>query len=116
MRKDVCAFFVSIGILGISALCAESVAKPQVVVSQRSLEAGDLSADDLSIAAKLSDQHRKMFTEKLTSEQRRQVAVAIDNGTSPDEAVQRLIEARERIQSAIVSNEEIAEGSEESVQ
>jgi hypothetical protein len=68
-----------------------------------------LSAEEISFAAKLNDQNRKAFSEKLSADQRRAVMVAGKNGANPDEAVQRMVASKEMKDSSVVVNEEDAE-------
>lgn len=65
-----------------------------------------LSADEQAFAAKLSDQNRKMFAEKLSVEQKRSVMVAVKNGANADEAVQKMIAAKEVKEASTVANVE----------
>lgn len=54
-----------------------------------------LSADEQAFAAKLNDQNRRTFSGKLTAEQRKAAMIAVKNGANADEAVQRMLAARE---------------------
>ena len=74
--------------------------KPQVVphdAVQKGLEAVviTLDAEEQAFVAKLSDQNRKIFSNRLNTDQRRSVLVAVENGTDPNEAVHRMIGAME---------------------
>lgn len=68
-----------------------------------------LSADEQAFAAKLTDGNRKSFTDKLSTDQRRAVMVAVKNGAAPDEAVQRMIAAKEIKETPAVANAEKAD-------
>ncbi len=46
-----------------------------------------LSADEQAFAAKLSDQARRAFADKLTTDQRHAVMAAVKSGANADEAV-----------------------------
>lgn len=71
--------------------------KPQVVVpAAKAVDAvaSKLSADELAFAAKLNDQNRKAFTEKLSAEQRKVAMTAAKVSTAvnaADEAVAKLV-------------------------
>ncbi len=71
--------------------------KPQVVVpAAKAVDAvtAKLSADELAFAAKLNDQNRKLFTEKLSAEQRKVAMTAAKVSTAAnaaDEAVAKLV-------------------------
>jgi hypothetical protein len=54
-----------------------------------------LSADELAFAAKLNDQNRKSFNDKFSVEQRKAIMVAAKNGANADEAVQKMLAAKE---------------------
>jgi hypothetical protein len=67
-----------------------------------------LSADEQAFASKLNDQNRKAFSDKLSADQRKSVMVAVKNGASADEAVQRMVAAKEMKDSPSVANAEKA--------
>ncbi len=54
-----------------------------------------LSADEQAFAAKLNDQNRKSFSEKLSADQRKSAMVAAKNGANADEAVSKLVASKE---------------------
>lgn len=63
--------------------------KPQVCTSNAG-KACELSAEDKDFSAKLNDQNRKAYTEKLTAEQRDAVKKSTKNGGDANEAVAKL--------------------------
>lgn len=67
-----------------------------------------LSADEQAFSAKLNDQNRKAFNDKLSAEQRKSVMVAVKNGANADEAVQRMVAAKEMKDAPSVANAEKA--------
>ncbi len=67
-----------------------------------------LSADEQAFSAKLNDQNRKAFNDKLSTEQRKSVMVAVKNGANADEAVQRMVVAKEMKDAPSVANAEKA--------
>ena len=86
-------------------------AKAQVApaaTAQKAPEATKLSAEEVSFAAKLNDQNRKAFSEKLSADQRKAVMVAGKNGANADEAVQRMVAAKDMKDAPAVSNAEKA--------
>lgn len=70
--------------------------------------AAKISVEEQAFAAKLTDQNRKTFSEKLSVEQRKSVMVAVKNGANPDEAVQKLTAAKELKDASPVANAEKA--------
>lgn len=70
--------------------------------------ASRLTADEQAFAAKLSDQNRKSFCEKLSAEQRKSAMIAVKNGAGADEAVQNLTALKEMKDSAALANAESA--------
>jgi hypothetical protein len=54
-----------------------------------------ISADEQAFVAKLNDQNRKAFNEKLSAEQKKAVMVAVKNGANADEAVQKMLAAKD---------------------
>ena len=74
--------------------------KNQVVTSsskavENTVASVKLTADEQAFAAKLNDQNRHSFSEKLSSEQRQAVMVAAKNGADANEAVAHLITAQD---------------------
>jgi hypothetical protein len=68
-----------------------------------------LSADEQAFAAKLNDQNRKFFNDKFSVEQRKGIMVAAKNGANPDDAVQKMLAAKEMKEtSAVASAEKLA--------
>jgi len=70
--------------------------------------ASKVSADEQAFLAKLNDQNRKVFNEKLSAEQKKSVMVAVKNGANADEAVQKMLAAKEMKESPSVANAEKA--------
>jgi len=85
--------------------------KAQVVTTstaQKETTAMKLSVEEQAFVAKLNDQNRKTFSDKLSSDQRKSVMVAVKNGANADEAVQGMIAAKEiKEASAVVDAERI---------
>jgi hypothetical protein len=82
--------------------------KPQVVAHDALPKGAEaiivtMDADELSFAAKLSDENRKVFSHRLSDEQRKAVLVAFENGTDPDEAVHRMLVALEIRENFVVA-------------
>ncbi len=67
-----------------------------------------VSAEEQAFAAKLNDQNRKAFNEKLSAEQRKSAMVAVKNGANADEAVQKLAAAKDMKDAPSVANAEKA--------
>lgn len=86
---------------------AASKAQTQVV-AQKAPEAAKLSADEQAFVAKLNDQNRKAFTERLSAEQKKSVMVAVKNGANADEAVQKMLAAKDLKEAPSVANAEKA--------
>jgi cellobiose-specific phosphotransferase system component IIB len=87
--------------------------KAQVVTTsaaQKTVEAvaTKLSVDEQAFVAKLTDQNRKAFSDKFSAEQRKAVMIAVKNGASADEAVQRMVAAKDIKDSHAVANAEKA--------
>ena len=55
----------------------------------------NLSADEQAFVAKLNDQNRKAFSEKLSIDQKKSAIIAVKNGANADEAVQKIVAAKE---------------------
>jgi hypothetical protein len=70
-----------------------------------------LSVEEQAFVAKLNDQNRKLFSDKLSAEQRKSVMVAVKNGANADEAVQKLIASKELKEAPAVVNAEKANAS-----
>ena len=100
-----------------TALNAEEAQKPQVVSTQKAQEtaAAKLSVEEQAFVAKLSDQNRKVFSDKFNAEQRKSVMVAVKNGANADEAVQKLLASKELKEAPAVVNAEKANASSTSV-
>ena len=77
-----------------AAQCATQ--KPQVVTSTPA-KAEALTTEEQAFAAKLNDQARKTFADKLTAEQRKSVMAAAKAGVNADEAVQKLTAATSHV-------------------
>ncbi len=67
-----------------------------------------LSADEMSFAAKLNDQNRHSFSDKLSVEQRKAVMIAVKNGACPNDAVQKMLAAVTSKEGASIANAEQA--------
>ena len=85
--------------------------KTQVVATGAAQKPGETAATKLSVeeqafVAKLADQYRKVFSDKFSAEQRKAVLVAVKNGVDADEAVQRVITAKDIKDSSAVVNAE----------
>lgn len=88
--------FIGIGLILLLAntgLYSQEGQRPKVVTINAK-ESEKLSADEMAFVAKLTDQNRKSFVEKLSADQRKSVFTAVANGAQPDEAVQRMVEAK----------------------
>jgi hypothetical protein len=74
---------------------ATTAAPAAAAVAQKAPEAAatKLSADEQAFVAKLNDQNRKAFSEKLSADQKKSVMVAVKNGANADEAVQKMTAA-----------------------
>ena len=84
-----------------------AAAAPAATEAQKAPVAA-LSADEQAFAAKLNDQNRKSFSDKLSAEQRKSVMVAVKNGANADEAVQRMVAAKEMKDAPAVAHAEKA--------
>ncbi len=87
--------------------------KAQVVTTgtaQKTAEtaATKLSVEEQAFVAKLTDQNRKAFSDKFSTEQRKAVMIAVKNGANADEAVQRMAAAKDLKDSPAVANAEKA--------
>lgn len=81
------------------------------VPAQKATEAvaaKQLSADEQAFAAKLNDLNRKTFNDKFSAEQRKSIMVAVKNGANADEAVQKMLAAKEMKDVPAVANAEKA--------
>ena len=65
-----------------------------------------LSADELAFAAKLNDQNRKSFAEKLCARAGKSVQIAVKHGANADEAVQKMLAATAVKEAAAIANAE----------
>ena len=83
-------------------------AAPAVAQKAPEATAAKLSADEQAFVAKLNDQSRKAFNEKLSVEQRKSVMVAVKNGANADEAVQKMVAAKDVKDAPAVANAEKA--------
>jgi hypothetical protein len=70
-----------------------------------------LSVEEQAFVAKLNDQNRKTFSDKMSAEQRKSVMVAVKNGANADEAVQKLLASKELKEAPAVVNAEKANAS-----
>jgi hypothetical protein len=92
---------------------AASAQKAQVVTTgtaQKTTEtaATKLSIEEQAFVAKLNDFNRKTFSDKLSAEQRKAIMIAVKNGANADEAVQRMVAAKDLKDSPAVANAERA--------
>lgn len=71
-------------------------------------EAARFSSDEEAFMAKLSDQNRKSFSDKFSVEQRKAVMIAVKNGANADEAVQKMLAAKEMKDAPAIANAEKA--------
>lgn len=80
------------------------------VAAQKAPEAAatKVSADEQAFVAKLNDQNRKAFNEKLSAEQKKSVMVAVKNGANADEAVQKMVAAKDVKEAPSIANAEKA--------
>jgi hypothetical protein len=78
--------------------------------AQKAVEtaAAKLSVEEQAFVAKLNDQNRKTFSDKFSADQRKAAMIAVKNGASADEAVQRLATAKDLKESSAVANAEKA--------
>ncbi|GEM_PF-2827186 len=90
MKKNLWIALVFSALAGNVSLVADAGMDTQIEA-----KAVALSSDEQAFAAKLNDQNRKTFTSKLTVDQRKAAMVAVKNGANADEAVQRMLAARE---------------------
>lgn len=100
-----------------TALNAEE-AKTQVATATAKAHetaATKLSVEEQAFVAKLNDQNRKSFSDKLTAEQRKSVMVAVKNGANADEAVTKLLASKELKEAPAVVNAEKANASSSAV-
>jgi len=65
-----------------------------------------LSVEEQTFVAKLSDQNRKAFSDKFSADQRKAVMIAVKNGANADEAVQKMVAAKDLKESSAVVNAE----------
>jgi hypothetical protein len=86
---------------------AAAPAKAQVA-APAAADAAKLSTDEQAFAAKLNDQNRKSFSEKLSADQRKSAMTAVKNGANADEAVSKLVAAKEMKDTPAVANAEKA--------
>ena len=101
MKKNTTVMLCLVSLLAGGMVNGENTQKPQVVTLGAN-QTEKLNVDELSFVAKLNDQNRKAFTDRLTADQRKAVMVAVTNGTNADEAVQRMVEAREMREKASI--------------
>lgn len=85
--------------------------KTQVVTTSATPKAMEnaavkLSVEEQAFVAKLADQNRKTFSDKFSADQRKAVMVAVKNGANADEAVQRMLAAKELKETSSVANAE----------
>src|SRR5258708_6579501 len=96
-----------LAILAMSAVAvqAESAAHKNQVTTAKAADASvKLSSDEQAFSAKLNDQNRNDFSEKLSAEQRQAVMAAVKNGANANEAVALLLTAQEVKADAVVAD------------
>ncbi|MGC1878472.1 MAG: hypothetical protein WA347_06875 [Rhabdochlamydiaceae bacterium] len=113
MKKITMMMFTSLALAGGIAANAEEAQtestpaqKAGAVIAGASQAATKLSVEEQAFVAKLSDQNRKAFSDKLSADQRKSVIIAVKNGASADEAVQQMIAAKELNSAAVANSEE----------
>ncbi len=95
-------------------LNADEAQESQVAATAQKAQesaATKLSVEEQAFVAKLTDQNRKLFSDKLSAEQRKSVMVAVKNGANADEAVQKLLASKELKEAPAVVNAEKANAS-----
>ena len=105
MKRNIMMLALASMTLGL-AVNAEEAAKPQLAAVENA--ATKLSADEQAFAAKLTDQNRKSFSEKFSVDQRKAAMIAVKNGANADEAVQKMLAAKEMKEASAVANAEKA--------
>jgi hypothetical protein len=85
--------------------------KAQIVTTETAQKIAETAATKFSVeeqafVAKLTDQNRKTFSDKFSAEQRKAVMIAVKNGANADEAVQRMVAAKDLKDSPAVANAE----------
>jgi hypothetical protein len=93
---------------GVAVYAENTTAASTAPKAQTEAVATKLSADEQAFVAKLNDQNRKSFNEKLSAEQRKAVMVAVKNGAGADDAVQKMVVAKELKEAAAVADAEKA--------
>lgn len=111
MKKNTTMMMLAIvGLTALTTVNAEETQKTQVTTctSQAVVEtaATKLSVDEQAFVAKLSDQNRKTFSDKFSADQRKAVMIAVKNGANADEAVQKMVAAKDLKESSAVVNAE----------
>lgn len=114
MKKTIMMLALGMTSLGLAtaeeASCKNdaSCAKAQVAKAEapKAVEAAKLSADEQAFAAKLSDANRKAFSDKFSADQRKAAMIAVKNGANADEAVQKMLAAKELKDAPAVANAE----------
>lgn len=84
------------------------VVTPGTAQKTAELAATKLSVEEQAFVAKLADQNRKTFSDRFSAEQRKVVMIAVKNGADADEAVQRMVAAKDLKDSHAVANAEKA--------
>lgn len=104
MKKK--AMMLAVLAMAAVAVQAENTTQKNQVVttSIKTVEAVSvkLSSDEQAFSAKLNDQNRASFSQKLSEEQRQAAMVAAKNGANADEAVTHLVAAQELKAASVV--------------
>ncbi len=109
MKKNTMMILALVAMTAGVAVHAENT-QTAAVPAQSATEAvaTKLSADEQAFAAKLSDQNRKSFNDKFSVEQRKAIMVAVKNGANADEAVLKMLAAKEIKEAPAIANAEKA--------
>ena len=91
------------------AVQAEHAQKNPAATAPKAAEAVSvkLSSDEQAFSAKLNDQNRASFSQKLSEEQRQAAMVAAKNGANADEAVAHILAAQELKAASVVDASEV---------
>ena len=108
MKKNTMMMLALVAMTAGVTVNAENV---QTAPAQHATEAVEvkLTADEQAFAAKLSDLNRKSFNDKFSVEQRKAIMIAVKNGANADEAVQKMLAAKEMREAPAVANAEKAD-------
>jgi hypothetical protein len=93
---------------GVAVQAEEAQHAAAQVVTTVTTDAAKFSSDEEAFMAKLTDQNRKSFGNRFSAEQRKAVMIAVKNGANADEAVQKMLAAKEMKDAPAVANAEKA--------